>query len=230
MPQAPSACSQKKSPSSGPEWTQFGHFLVPSTLSCRHRLRLLEIMPFWTQERLSRVLLPILLQQSPISRRNMNWLVTNYAKKHSSGLFVMGPSGRQRYVNIHENYNSWQTVYKRELFDMFNREGGGRVKFYVYDTTADGRRVHTEYDIAVAQLNFFFWAEKDGILNFALANIDHINRDMKENNTEAERHKQEELQKSPASRKKRHELSKKPAAACELFRVNLTMDFAPGQE
>ena len=229
-PQAPSVCSQKKVPREDVKWTQFGHFLVPSDLEKVQRLRLFELMPFWTQEALKRILLPIILQQSPISRRNMNWLVTNYSKKYSSTQIVMGPQNRLLLVNIHEQYNSWQAVYKRRLFDMFNRRGGGRVRFWIYDTTADGRKVRTEYNTCVAQLNFFFWAERYGVLNYALANIDDINNDMKQNNTEAEKRQQEELQKPPAYRKKRHELSQRPAAACEVVRANLVLDFRPGQE
>lgn len=171
--------------------------------------------------------MPIILQQSPISRRNMNWLVTNYSKKHTCSHIIKGPQGRELLVNIYDQYNTWQNYYRRELFDMFNREGGGRVKFFIYDTVSE-RRVRTEYESSVAQLNFFFWAERYGVLNYALANVEAINGDMKKNNTEAGKRAREELKKSPRLRKKRHELSKKPTVSCEVVRANLTLDFRPG--
>ena len=231
-PTAPSVCSQKKICTRKVNWTRFGHFLVPDNLQPDQRLRLLEIMEYWTTDTLKRVLLPIVLLQSELSNRINNWSVTNYTKKYSSSIFIKDPQNQERtlMISIHDHYTSMQSHYKRDCFDFFRRVGGGPVRFFLVDTKEDGTRVRRTYTTTVAQLNAYHWADRYGVLNFNLTNVENIHQDMKSTNKESVKRNREELLKSPKSRKKRHELSKRPAVTCQVARVNLVMDFSPGRE
>lgn len=140
----------------------------------------------------------ILTGQSKISLRLLDWLVTNYAKKHDV-VYKVG----DRYVNIYLDYKSHLKAYSKKMFDPFCR--WKHIKFHELDTT-------------VGQLNFFEWAIQDNVLTYLETNYDDVHADM-ERNTVA-------LDEKPDGRRKRHELSRAATKSLRLHDLPCKVSFS----
>jgi hypothetical protein len=89
----------------------------------------------------------ILSGQSKISLRLIDWLVTNYAKKHN--ISFVTKTGR--HVIVYLAYKAHLKAYSKKMFDPFCR--WKRIQFMELNTT-------------VGQLSFFEWAIQDEILDY----------------------------------------------------------------
>ena len=110
-------------------------------------------------------MLPIIMGESKISIRVLDWFVTNYAKdkvkKENNTL-------DNKTFNVHIDYKSQLKGYKKKLFDPFCRKK--RIPFY-YDKE--------KYVITtIGQLNFFKWAISKKIIEYVTNNFDKIYKDM----------------------------------------------------
>ena len=119
----------------------------------------------------------VLLGESVLSLRLIDWFVTNYAKMYNR-TFV---NKNGKYVIVYLSYKSNLKAYSKKMFDPFCR--CKRIKFSGLDTT-------------VGQLNFFQWIISDGILDYMYEHRDEIHRDM-----ETRIHSSKDIS------KKRHEIS-----------------------
>lgn len=117
---------------------------------------------------------------SRISLRLVDWLVTNYAKKHNISYLV-----GTRHVIVYLAYKAHLKAYSKKMFDPFCR--CKRIQFMGLDTT-------------VGQLNFFEWALQDQVLEYLDANYDAIHADMEACSTV--------IRPKEDGRRKRHELSR----------------------
>ena len=100
----------------------------------------------------------VLLGESVLSLRLIDWFVTNYAKMHNISFTHQG-----KYVIVYLSYKSHLKAYSKKMFDPFCR--CRRIKFAEMDTT-------------VGQLNFFQWIISDGILDHMSTHREEIHRDM----------------------------------------------------
>lgn len=123
----------------------------------------------------------IVTANSNISLRLLDWLVTNYAKKHN--INYLTKSGRD--VNIYLRYKANLRAYSKKMFDPFCR--WKKIKFLGMDTT-------------VGQLNFFHWVIEDEVLDYLEANLEAVQKDMDECSTV--------IRPNEDGRRKRHELSR----------------------
>jgi len=114
------------------------------------------------------------------SLRLIDWLVTNYAKKHNISFL----SKDNRHIIVYLAYKSHLKAYSKKMFDPFCR--WKRIQFMGLNTT-------------VGQLNFFEWALQDGVLDYLEEHFDDVQRDMDECSTTIQQ---------TEGRKKRHELSR----------------------
>lgn len=137
----------------------------------------------------------IILGESPISLRLIDWFVTNYAKKFNTAFMSDG-----KYVIVYPSYKSHLKAYSKKMFDPFCR--CKRIKFAGLETT-------------VGQLNFFEWIISDGILSYIFLNKDKIHKDM-------ELRLQD---KPDDTRKKRHELSSSASNLLSKHHVELKFSF-----
>ena len=132
-----------------------GVFQSESPLTRKEVLILNSLLPFYTDETLRTVMLPVVdrkVATGRVSLRCVEWLVVNHAKT-SPILIKHGPG---RATSVYTEYKVWLSRYRRALFDPFRRRR--RVWF-----TIDGVR----YDTTVGQLNFIYWAHQYGVLTYA---------------------------------------------------------------
>lgn len=141
----------------------------------------------------------ILSGESKISLRLLDWLVTNYAKKHD----VAFKTKDDRYINVYLAYKSHLKAYSKKMFDPFCR--WKKTLFAGLDTT-------------VGQLNFFEWAIQDEILTYLDTHYEEVHRDMEQvTNTESPE--------KPGGRRKRHELSRAATKSLRLHEVPCKVTF-----
>ena len=88
----------------------------------------------------------IITGESKISLRLIDWLVTNYAKKHNISYMTKS----DRHVIVYLAYKSHLKAYSKKMFDPFCR--WKRIQFMDMNTT-------------VGQLSFFEWAIQDDVLD-----------------------------------------------------------------
>ena len=108
-------------------------------------------------------MLPIIMGESKISIRVLDWFVTNYSKNKKLYYKIDNKT-----FNVHMDYKSQLKGYKKKLFDPFCRKK--RIPFYYNET---------EYVITtIGQLNFFKWAISKKILDYVTHNFEVIYKDM----------------------------------------------------
>lgn len=154
-----------------------------------------------------RVLTDVLRNNSRISLRILDWLVTNYAKKHNIVYLVPG-EGAECTFNMFLEYKSQLKAYSKRFFDPFCRRE--RLEF----ADADGETFHT----TVGQLNFFRWALLHGVVGYGTRHNHEIEEDM----MHSIRHRGEG---GAAAKPKRRELSKAAIKGCTKTHVKVTVRF-----
>jgi hypothetical protein len=145
---------------------RLGCFWWDGVLCKKKESRLQCIYKYFDDACLRDMLLPIILKEGALSLRALDWLVTNYSKKVPVVYNVTPPNKPETLFNLHREYKDWLRNHKRKNFDPFRR--GKRIFFDV-----DGKT----YESTVGQLNFFFWASRYRVLEYARANIEKIEKD-----------------------------------------------------
>ena len=140
----------------------------------------------------------ILESKTKASLRLIDWLVTNYAKKHN--ISYLTKSGK--HVIMYLAYKSHLKAYSKKMFDPFCR--WKRIQFKGMDTT-------------VGQLNFFEWAIQDEVLDYLFNNIEDIQKDMDECSTS--------IIPKDGERRKRHELSRSATKSICRHDVKVSVSF-----
>jgi hypothetical protein len=139
----------------------------------------------------------ILVGESRISLRLIDWLVTNYAKKHNISYLTKKTN---RHVIVYLTYKSHLKAYSKKMFDPFCRSK--RIQFMGLDTT-------------VGQLNFFAWIVQDEVLDYLEENYDAVHADMEECSTVVR----------PKEGRKRQELSRSATKSICLHSVTVKVSF-----
>lgn len=122
----------------------------------------------------------IINQKTPLSLRLLDWLVTNYSKKYNI-TYPLKYNSETVYFNVYIDYKNQLKAYSKKFFDPFCRQ-----KRLVIDSNTFKWRTYTsEEDITkkdiittVGQLNFFRWFIENKIIDYALCNVELIDRDM----------------------------------------------------
>jgi hypothetical protein len=143
-----------------------------------------KLLEFYKDTSNLNILLPIILQQTRLSLRSLDWFVTNYCKKYNIN-YIINKSGEDISYFPFKAYKSQLKAYSKKFCDPFCRRE--RVIFdYRNNTIIDFKPTikmgHKEYIITtIGQLNFFKFAISDNIIDYAISNIVDIESDM--NNT-----------------------------------------------
>tara|TARA_B100000900_G_scaffold353980_2_gene322434 strand:- start:964 stop:1524 length:561 start_codon:yes stop_codon:yes gene_type:complete len=127
------------------------------------------------------ILKDIVYQNTPLSLRLLDWLVTNYSKKYNIIYPLYKSTGDIIYFNIYLDYKNQLKAYSKKYFDPFCRQRRiiidiNTLKWKEYTT---GYETHDKEIITtVGQLNFFRWVLENKIYDYAISNISLIDSDM----------------------------------------------------
>ena len=144
----------------------------------------------------------IITQKDKLSLRILDWLVTNYSKKNNIVYKINNNNNNATtYFNIYLDYKNQLKAYSKKYFDPFCRRE--RIVINITDLSwklqpEDKYKVkQNELITTVGQLNFFRWFIENGILKYAIENIQEIDKDMINTlNTSKNTKKRKELSKS----------------------------------
>ena len=155
------------------------------------------------------VLKPLLTQESPVSLRSLDWMVTNFSKQHN---IVCSSSVPGQMTNVHHAYRATLGFWKRKLFDPFRRRS--RIQVNIGSDTVD---------TTLGQANFALWCYRTGILAYVLGHIEQIEADM---NSVSQKQKRERHEATTRGlRRKRVELTSAPASMCVAYAAPCLVDF-----
>ena len=114
---------------------------------------LTSINHFYDDTENKTMLKSILDKSSGISLRNLEWFITNYAKKNN----LTYTTSNGKLFTVHCAYKSTLDGYSKKLFDPFCRSS--KISYTVPGTSNE---IHT----TVAQLNFIRWCIKNNIIEY----------------------------------------------------------------
>ena len=164
-------------------------------LHSKQELLLVSLLKFYENENYKNLMVSIVRQQTAISLRLLDWLVTNYSKKYSVRYDVSKKDilekNTEEYIKHDNNFNLWLDyknqlkAYSKKLFDPFSRRQ--RI-FYNIVTNNTTVLDDSDYDMyvndkngiitTVGQLCFFKWAIANKVIDYAFAHIEDIESDM----------------------------------------------------
>jgi hypothetical protein len=102
-------------------------------------------------------------EESRVSLRNLDWLVTNFAKARNIVYYV-----GDKPINLFVEYKSQLKSFSKKFFDPFCRRE--RIQF----RNADG----SVFSTTLGQLTFFRWALTNGVIEYAKEHASEIEKDM----------------------------------------------------
>ena len=118
---------------------------------------LTSINSFYNQEENRTKLMNILDKSSGISLRNLEWFITNYAKKNNTSF----KTNDGKLFTVHCAYKSSLDGYSKKLFDPFCRS-----EKFTYKVPSTSHEIQT----TLAQLNFIKWCIKNNIIDYIREN------------------------------------------------------------
>ena len=147
------------------------------------------------------ILTSIITQKNTLSLRILDWLVTNYAKKYNI-VYKIYKNTEETNFNIYLDYKNQLKAYSKKYFDPFCRRE--RILINTKDLSWEilennKQKIDTNFELVttVGQLNFFKWFIENNVLNYAIENIQKIDKDMTETLTKSKNDtKRKELSKS----------------------------------
>jgi hypothetical protein len=203
---------------------------MDNSISSKESLLKVKLIDFYSDSSNLKILLPIILQQTRLSLRSLDWFVTNYSKKYNTN-FIITKNGEQLTYFPFKSYKSQLKAYSKKFCDPFCRRE--RVIFDykcmdIIEFNSNLKMSHCDYIITtIGQLNFFKFAIQDNIIKYAIENIEEIEDDM--NSTIKKR----EIEKSEAKSGKfmevksvkRKELSVPGNKSIHITQISATIKF-----
>jgi hypothetical protein len=141
-----------------------------------------KLVPWITSnENINKILIPFIVNDQYVSKRLIYWTVSKYAQMTNITIL------QSKYVtNVYEQYSNHLRLYNRRLFDVFCRQPYlidldmhlGFDQWIAINTSfqslpSDTQQLMYEFcggqcvvRTTLGQLNFFYWAAKDGILAY----------------------------------------------------------------
>lgn len=146
--------------------------------------------------------------------RTFEWFLTNYCDKHDISYFLKVGENQFKHFFVHRTYKALLDSYKKTFFDPFSRKG----KIVMVDPF--GNRIQT----TLAQLNFFKWNVKNGIIHYVLAHREEIEEDLRQSKLEKKRKRKGEAD-APAVEEVGATLEIKASKRVTTHNVTIVVDF-----
>ena len=127
----------------------------------------------------------IVTQKTGVSLRLLDWIVTNYSKSNNTKYEHNG-----NIVNVYKSYKGELDAYSKKKFDPFCRRErifyNTKLHSHIKISSADKKYknflgknyLDDGFITTVGQLNFFRWAIENGIIIFALDNLEDLEKNM----------------------------------------------------
>ena len=159
---------------------------MDSQIKDKQELLLLSLKNFYNQDGNKELILPIVKQETTISLRLLDWLVTNYSKQNDIHYQIL-KNGDSKNFSIWLDYKNQLKAYSKKQFDPFCRRnrifyntkinetfniGNSKKEIEEYSKSEDG------FVTTVGQLNFFRWALTHRVVDYAFDNLSKIESDM----------------------------------------------------
>lgn len=116
---------------------------------------------------------PLLQQRSTVSLRLLDWLVTNYSKKHTV-ILTTHRNDTPEQINLFLDYKAQLKAYSKKYFDPFCRRERMLISF-----DADSQKHN--YITTIAQLTFFRWTVQLRLIQYCEQHYQQIEQDMVKN-------------------------------------------------
>ena len=156
-----------------------------SPIESRDNVLFKSLMKYYQDAAALQTLTDIHTNNTKISLRTLDWLVTNYARKHNT-IYTYD----NKTINVFLEYKGCLKAFSKHSFDPFQR----RERLVITD--ADGNPLQS----TVGQLNFFRFAISKGVIKYALDHAADIEADMltsiKHRTSKGPRTKRKELSKA----------------------------------
>jgi hypothetical protein len=172
-----------------------------------------SLKEFYKTEANMKKLVNILEKEGELSRRVLDFLCTNYAKKNDVMYFLTDSNGKKVPFHLHIQYRNQLKAYSKMLFDPFRRHE----RIILSCPLVETKKLNT----TVAQLNFFRWAIEYKVLDWIndASNLKKVENDM---TATTQVRKKEKLSEE---NKKRKELSKNLNRSARTHNVKITVSF-----
>jgi len=132
-------------------------------IHCKQELIVMSLQGFYTGRKDMKEIMELLDGTSIISLRLIDWFVTNYAKRHTTGYLLNG----QEFM-VYMSYKSQLKAYSKKLFDPFCRRE--RIMFSLPGVDA--------FVTTVGKLNFFRWAIEKNIIEYLKQHREVVEKEM----------------------------------------------------
>lgn len=182
--------------------------------STQNALIMTKLLKYYADMEKLDTMLSIINGSSSVSLRTVDWFATNYAKKYYT--IITSPCGKGRF-KVYDDYKLRLRSYSKKRFDPFCRHERIMIPY------KDGQHVQT----TLGQLNFFWWAIENGIIDYIKDNHTKIEADMAaRNSTSRRRTGGEQTQESKSkTRKRREELSILASKSVHRENVEIVVQF-----
>ena len=157
---------------------------VETYIRDKQDLLLGSLIKFYNQDGNKELILPIVKQQTSISLRLLDWLVTNYAKQNDIH-YEITKNGTNKNFSIWLDYKNQLKAYSKKSFDPFCRR---KRIFYniknneIININKENLKEYVDHEdgfiTTVGQLNFFRWALTHRVVDYAFDNLAKIESDM----------------------------------------------------
>ena len=192
-----------------------------NTVCSKESLLKNNLLLYYNNKENLNLFLSIILQQTKLSLRSIDWFVTNYCKKYNTNYNIIKDNESITFFPF-KAYKLQLKAYSKKFCDPFCRRERVIFDYRNNVITTNNNIDHSDYVITtVGQLNFFKFAIQSDIIKYATENIEKIEFDM--NSTLKTRENEKKFMK--VENIKRKELSVPGNKSVHITRVSAIIKF-----
>lgn len=171
-----------------------------------------NLMNFYKDENNLTKMLKIIMGETKISLRIIDWFVTNYAKKNYTVYMITDANGNETRFKVHIEYKQTLEGYHKKKFDPFCRTERICIPY----------KGDKSIETTIGQLKFIKWAIENKVIEYIEQHFEEIEKDMLARNSTSKR---KEVGMNSKTRKKREELSMSAIKTIIKENVEITVKF-----
>ena len=186
----------------------------------KEKLLLKSLILFYNDRNNLEILLKFLKsKQRRLSLRLLDWLVTNYSKKH--GVVITDQSTENNIEFMYLAYKNHLKSYSKKFFDAFARRERIFYTFHHQVHKIKTDEISSYYDrdngfvTTIAQLNAFRFFISSGVIDYAIKHLEDIEKDMVHSHTNTIATSQKSIDTKPETN----------FQTCVTYRFKMTLKF-----